>query len=72
MAVSELTKSSTKSLSKFSPSELREELTKRLQNQEAIDNVKSLIEVLKPPKKRKKAENSAKNLRLKSTAYANK
>lgn len=60
MAVSELTKSSTKSLSKFSPSELREELTKRLQNQEAIDNVKSLIEVLKPSKKTKNPRNEEK------------
>jgi len=71
MAVSKLTEFSTKALSEFSPSQLRQELNKRLQNHEAIDNVKGLIEVLKPPKKRKKAENSAKNERLKSTAYAN-
>lgn len=59
MAVSELTKSSNKSLSKFSPSELREELTKRLQNQEALDNINALIEVLKPPKKSKNQQKSA-------------
>lgn len=57
MAVSELTKSSTKSLSELTSSELREELTKRLQNQEALDNVKGLIEVLKPPKKTKNPRN---------------
>lgn len=53
MAVSELTKSSNKFLSKFSPSELREELNKRLQNQEAIGNVKNLIEAGKSLKKSK-------------------
>lgn len=58
MAVSKLNLS-TKALSDFSPSELREEFNKRLQNQDAIDNVKDWIEVFKPPKKSKKAKNSA-------------
>ena len=55
MAVSR-PESFNKSLLKFSPSELRQELNKRLQNQEAIDNVKNLIEVGKSLKKKKKGK----------------
>lgn len=47
---------SVKSLTELTPSELRQELNKRLQKEEAICNVKNLIEVLKNPKNKKKQE----------------